>query len=174
MFFAAALVALLMTPIHRTAHKNARQNLIQTIDRQVQRGLEETAKEATPVMYTLKSLETRWANAENPRGEKSRGGLAGNGRKGAPCVQDFKPHTTLTLLDQQARAFFGDEFRSYPAAGVKDGKSCYFDRSDDFCSVAYWYQALPAAPFAPLPSHEEMMADLNLEHEAGKTRRGDQ
>lgn len=52
-------------------------------------------------MYTLKSLETRWANAENPRGEKSRGGLAGNGRKGAPCVQDFKPHTTLTLLDQQ-------------------------------------------------------------------------
>ncbi len=367
------------------------------------------------MMYTLKSLETRWANAENPRGEKSRGGLAGNGRKGAPCVQDFKPHTTLTLLDQQgpgmirhiwmtfppdmlalpralilriywdgsahpgvevpvgdffgiaharkrpmvselfsfqggrglncwapmpfagrarvtlenrgeetvpmlfyqidytlgdeitpdtgyfhaqfrrqnpcpihedyvildgvkgrgvflgavigvrslyrnswwgegevkcfldgedqptlcgtgtedyigfawglgalctpeqgcalsdeelglysiyrlhtrdpiyfqdsikvtiqqigyggtrqAQAFFGDEFRSYPAAGVKDGKSCYFDRSDDFCSVAYWYQALPAAPFAPLPSHEEMMADLNLEHEAGKTRRGDQ
>ena len=31
-------------------------------------------------------VETRWFTAENPHGEKSKGGLSNNGRKGSPCV----------------------------------------------------------------------------------------
>lgn len=75
---------------------------------------------------------------------------------------------------QIAKEYFGDEFRSYPAAGISGAKTCYFDRSDDFCSVAYWVQTLPAAPFPPLPSHQQLLADLDLDREAGKNRRGDQ
>ena len=30
-------------------------------------------------------------------------------------------------------------------------------RYDDYTSVAYWYQTLPAAPLKPLPSDEEMI-----------------
>ena len=33
-----------------------------------------------------------------------------------------------------------------------DGKgSLFMARQDDICSVAYWYQTLPTAPFPPLP-----------------------
>ena len=30
-----------------------------------------------------------------------------------------------------------------------------FERQDDVCSVAYWYQTLPTAPFPPFPSRQE-------------------
>ncbi len=32
----------------------------------------------------------------------------------------------------------------------------YLSRRDDFMSVAYWYQTIPAAPFPPLPSKDEL------------------
>ena len=32
----------------------------------------------------------------------------------------------------------------------------YLDRSDDFSSVAYWYQTLPTSPFSPLPDRFDM------------------
>jgi hypothetical protein len=31
------------------------------------------------------------------------------------------------------------------------------DRADDYCSVAYWYQTEPHAPFPPLPAVEERL-----------------
>ena len=33
----------------------------------------------------------------------------------------------------------------------------YLARSDDFSSVAYWYQSLPGSPFGPFPSDDEIM-----------------
>lgn len=55
-FLAAALAALLMTPIYQTAHDNARQNLIQTIDRQVQRGLEDFSAHIEDLVGALYAL----------------------------------------------------------------------------------------------------------------------
>ncbi len=51
------------------------------------------------MLYQLKHLQSRAANAENPSGEKSAGGLVGNGRKGSPCIERFKPGQTIELLD---------------------------------------------------------------------------
>jgi hypothetical protein len=36
----------------------------------------------------------------------------------------------------------------------KDGR--YLPLQDDICSVAYWYQTLPTAPFPPLPGLDEL------------------
>ena len=47
----------------------------------------------------------------------------------------------------------------YVAAGAGE-EFCYYDRSDDYSSVAYWYQTLPTAPFPPFPSREERMKDI--------------
>ncbi len=47
--------------------------------------------------------QSRAINAENPTGEKGRGGMAsshlGVGRKGSPCLKDVQPGTTTTLAD---------------------------------------------------------------------------
>ena len=66
-----------------------------------------------------------------------------------------------------AKEKLGDEFVSYPAAGADDDM-CYYDRSDDYCSVAYWYQTLPTNPFPPLPSREERLRDLPAETQTAK------
>ncbi len=46
---------------------------------------------------------SRAVNAENPTGEKGRGGMAashlGPSRKGSPCLRDIGPQTTVTLAD---------------------------------------------------------------------------
>ena len=60
-----------------------------------------------------------------------------------------------------AAAHYGDGFTRYHAAGAPEGDdNCYFDRSDDYCSVAYWYQTLPASPFPQLPDRTARSADL--------------
>ena len=51
------------------------------------------------MLYELQHLESRSANAENPKGEKSMGGVAGGGHKGSPCVEWVKPGQVVTLLD---------------------------------------------------------------------------
>ena len=47
--------------------------------------------------------QSRAVNAENPHGEKGRGGMAasilGASRKGNPCLQDIEPGQTVTLMD---------------------------------------------------------------------------
>lgn len=46
------------------------------------------------------------------------------------------------------RSFYGDNGGYYKAAGcAEDSHLCLFERSDDYCSVAYWYQELPTNPF---------------------------
>lgn len=60
-----------------------------------------------------------------------------------------------------AKAHFGDDFAGYRAAGAADGDPRgMFDLSDDYCSVAYWYQSLPSRPFPSLPTRAERVADL--------------
>ncbi len=66
-----------------------------------------------------------------------------------------------------AKEKLGENFVSYPAAGADDNL-CYYDRSDDYCSVAYWYQTLPTMPFPPFPSKEERMRDIPPETETAK------
>jgi len=40
-----------------------------------------------------------------------------------------------------------------------------YERSDDWCSTAYWYQIEPHNPFPPLPDKKARMADLRLKVE---------
>jgi hypothetical protein len=62
---------------------------------------------------------------------------------------------------ERARAHFGDDFRGYHAAGTHDNDpNGMFDLSDDYCSVAYWYQTLPSRPFPQLPDRAKRIADL--------------
>jgi len=60
---------------------------------------------------------------------------------------------------EAAKEKLGESFVSYPAAGA-DGDFCYYDRSDDYSSVAFWYQSLPTMPFPKFPSKEERLADI--------------
>lgn len=63
--------------------------------------------------------------------------------------------------EAKVREHFGDNTSYYKAAGAPgDSDVCYFERSDDYCSVAYWYQTLPTVPFPVLPNREERSKDL--------------
>ena len=55
----------------------------------------------TDRLFTLRSLDSRAATAENPHALKGQGGSAAGGMKGAPAIKDFKAGATETLLDQQ-------------------------------------------------------------------------
>ncbi len=56
---------------------------------------------------------------------------------------------------------FGAEHTVYPAWGSEEDETvCYYERSDDYCSTAFWYQTLPAKPFPPFPTREERSRDL--------------
>ena len=49
--------------------------------------------------------KSRAINAENPHGEKGRGGMAashlGPSRKGSPCLKDIEPGTVVTLAEME-------------------------------------------------------------------------
>ena len=51
----------------------------------------------------LKNRKSRAVNAENPTGEKGKGGMAssnlGPSRKGSPCLKDIPSGETVTLAD---------------------------------------------------------------------------
>lgn len=69
------------------------------------------------------------------------------------------------------RNAYGDKAVIHSAHGNNDHNgTCMFERSDDICSVAYWYQLLPTAPFPPLPGRDERTRDLATEAEAGPKR----
>ena len=60
-----------------------------------------------------------------------------------------------------AEDFYGDEGGCYKAAGCPaDSHLCLFERQDDYCSVAYWYQELPTNPFPELPDREKRMEGI--------------
>jgi len=85
----------------------------------------------------------------------------------------FQKSVRVTIMqmgygnEKEAREALGEDFVSYPAAGA-DSDFCYYDRSDDYCSVAYWYQSLPTLPFPPFPSKEERLKDLPEEKNPAK------
>lgn len=51
------------------------------------------------MLFKLQKLDSRAANAENPKGEKSMGDVAGGGHKGSPCITNVQPGQVVTLLD---------------------------------------------------------------------------
>ncbi|QHW30561.1 DUF2961 domain-containing protein [Paenibacillus rhizovicinus] len=73
---------------------------------------------------------------------------------------------------EQARLHYGDEqFVHYRAMGSTDeAEDCYFERSDDYCAVAYWYQTLPSLPFDHFPNRAERSADLKPNEAEGPKR----
>ncbi len=44
---------------------------------------------------------------------------------------------------------------TFQALGWRDRHRKYLARTDDYASVAYWYQTLPTVPFPPTPSNDE-------------------
>lgn len=54
-------------------------------------------------LSVLKNARSRAINAENPNGEKGKGGMAasylGPSRKGSPCLRDIEPGKTVTLAE---------------------------------------------------------------------------
>lgn len=68
-----------------------------------------------------------------------------------------------------AEDFYGNTGGYYKAAGCsKDSHLCLFERSDDYCSVAYWYQELPTSKFPQLPDRNKRLGDLIFTNTGGK------
>lgn len=60
-----------------------------------------------------------------------------------------------------AEEFFKDSGGYYKAAGcAPEDEICLFERSDDYCSVALWYQTLPTVLFPELPDRDARMKNL--------------
>jgi hypothetical protein len=57
-----------------------------------------SAQVADPLFVVPEGVESRWASAENPKGERGAGGQANDGRKGKACYP-FKAGETLTLAE---------------------------------------------------------------------------
>ena len=60
-------------------------------------------KNSSLLMVQLLFGKSRAINAENPTGEKGKGGMAssnlGKGRKGSPCLKNIEPGSTTVLAD---------------------------------------------------------------------------
>lgn len=62
---------------------------------------------------------------------------------------------------KEVKADFGDQADIFTAWGETDASdTCYYERSDDYCSTAFWYQTLPTAPFPPFPDREARSKDI--------------
>ena len=73
-----------------------------------------------------------------------------------------------------AKAYLGDDFARHQIAHrPPDSDMCYYDLSDDYCSVVYWYQTFPIAPFPPLPEREARRRDLMIERRVKQPGRDD-
>lgn len=55
----------------------------------------------SPPLFTLRTLQSRAATAENRQALAGQGGTEGNGIKGSAALKDFKAGATETLLDQR-------------------------------------------------------------------------
>ena len=77
-------------------------------------------------------------------------------------------------LNEPAIEHYGEDFVNYRAMGTPEGSNVsYFERSDDYCSTAYWYQTLPSMPFPTLPNREQRSADLLEKNVQDKVKRSD-
>ncbi|XID96035.1 glycoside hydrolase family 172 protein [Paenibacillaceae bacterium WGS1546] len=62
---------------------------------------------------------------------------------------------------EKAVSAYGSLASTYRAVGTEQGSDlCLFERSDDYCSVAYWYQTLPTVPFPQLPDRRQRTEGL--------------
>jgi hypothetical protein len=58
---------------------------------------------------------------------------------------------------ERAQEFYGDAGGYYKAAGcAADAPLCLFERSDDYCSVAYWYQSPPIPSICTVSAHDRL------------------
>ena len=73
-----------------------------------------------------------------------------------------------------AAAHYGQDFHQYHACGnPPERRMCYFERSDDYSAVAYWYQQGTSTPTRPFPDREARTADLSIEQAMGDVTRQD-
>ncbi|WP_308635487.1 glycoside hydrolase family 172 protein [Paenibacillus silvisoli] len=70
---------------------------------------------------------------------------------------------------ESATLAYGENAVCYPAAG-NGVENCLHERSDDYSSVAYWYQTVPSRSFPKLPDREQRVADLLIDKEKGPVR----
>ena len=64
---------------------------------------------------------------------------------------------------EKARRILGGDFVKHQIISRSpEDDICYYDLSDDYSSVAYWYQTLPSRPFPPLPNRAARIADLPI------------
>ena len=76
------------------------------------------------------------------------------------CGREME-HGFLQSGRTAAKAAFGKDADIYSAWGeAEDAETCYYERSDDYCSTAYWYQTLPSPAFPELPDRAARSADL--------------
>ena len=66
------------------------------------------------MLYELKNIRSYAANAENPKGAPSMGGVLGGGHKGCPCVQWVKPGQMVSLLDVQGQGTVRHIWLTFP------------------------------------------------------------
>ena len=61
-------------------------------------------------IFRLGNGRSRAINAENPTGEKGKGGIAashlGPSRKGSPCLKNIMPNETVVLAEMMDRVLF--------------------------------------------------------------------
>jgi len=81
----------------------------------------------------------------------------------AMCITDdfFKhPLVSLYRFHEKDPVYFRESLKAtMQQIGYKGGVGL-FERSDDWCSVAYWYQVKPVKQMPPLPDREARIADL--------------
>ena len=88
----------------------------------------------------------------------------------------FFSNSLRVELQQLGAGLKADEIKAYGYKGphVHPGMSDWlFDRSDDYCSVAYWYQKVLDRPLPPLPSRAariEGIAEQAWEKQSGDSR----
>lgn len=66
------------------------------------------------MLYELKNTESRAANAENPTGGRSSGGLIGGGHKASPCLQYIAPGSTHTLMSAEGPGVVRHIWMTFP------------------------------------------------------------
>lgn len=78
-------------------------------------------------------------------------------------------------IEKFREVYDGDVVEYPPAGAQKNPNFRYVERSDDWSSVALWYQELPAAAFPQLPDRNARSADLMLDQDqADSPKRADQ
>ena len=70
------------------------------------------------MIYQLKNLQSRAANAENKNAEVGSGGKERNGRKGAPCISPLQQGRTYTLLDTEGSGIIRHIWCTIPPGNV--------------------------------------------------------